>query len=345
MNFGFKFQALKTHLNYIGNFSTTEYEYRTDKRTTSKIILSSSLLRIIRPQVIANYDHEAGRLARIGFYLHKRIFRKGQISLSLERNTVTGVNTVMLTFNMATPFADFTSRFIHSQDQVGITQMQRGSVRFNQETKRFRFVRRNGVGSGSAVVWPFLDENYNGVLDEGERLLPELKATVGGAASIKRRKDRIAFYDNLRPYDQYLVEIDPYSLDNPTLTPAHENYKVTLNPNTITEINVPIVTAGEVAGRVDRKITDGAVGVGGIKIFIVNEVTGKEIEMTTFNSGDFFYLGLVPGMYRAYIDPDQLEKYGYISKPAYSRFQIKTVEGGDYVGNVNFIIDAAENSN
>ena len=345
MNFGFKFQALKSHINYIGNYNTTEYQYRTDKKFTSKIIFSSSLLNIIRPQVIATYDHQAGRMSRAGLYLHKRIFRKGQISLSVERNFTSHVNTIMLTFNIATPVADFTSRFIHSREQVGLTQTQKGSIRFNQETKSFRFVRRNGVGSGSAVVWPFLDENYNGILDDGELLLPELKATIGGTASLKKRKDKVAFYDNLRAYDEYLVEIDPYSLDNPMLTPAHENYKVTLYPNTITEINVPIVTAGEVSGRVDRKIMDGTVGVGGIKIFIVNEVTGKEIEMTTFNSGDFFYLGLVPGMYRAYIDPEQLENYGYVSKPAYSRFQIKTVEGGDYVGNVNFVIDATDTSN
>ena len=70
----------------------------------------------------------------------------------------------------------------------------------------------------------------------------------------------------------------------------------------------------------------------------MNEMTGKITEIITFNNGEFYHLGLIPGMYRAYIDQDQLEKYGYISEPAYRSFQVKTVEGGDYVENINFII-------
>ncbi len=340
LNIGVKLMALKTNLNYIGNFSKTIRPGKVDGSSISKIILSSSLLNIIRPQIAASYDHSTSKISKMGIYFHKRIFRQGQLSLSLEDNRAYNSKSIMLTFNISTDFADFTSRGIYSNGSVGFNQMQKGSVRYNQHSKSFRFVKRNGIGAGSAVVSPFVDDNYNGILDHGETILSDLKTRIGGASVIRNRDDKVSFYDNLRPYDPYLVEIDQYSLDNPMLTPAHENYRVILKPNTVTAIHIPVVTAGEIGGKVDRKITDGSVGIGGIRLIVVNEKTGKETELITFNSGEYFHIGLVPGMYRAYIDPTQLERYGYEADPPYSRFQIKTIAGGDYVGNINFMIEA-----
>ncbi|MCP4634705.1 MAG: hypothetical protein GY855_17385 [candidate division Zixibacteria bacterium] len=342
MSIGIKVMAFKTHLNYIGNFRKTIHANRVESTSLSKIILSSSLINIIRPQIAVSYDHVTSKLSKVALYLHKRIFRRGQISLSLEDNRAFNSKTVMLTFNMSTDFADFTSRGVYSHGTVGFNQMQRGSVRFNRHTKSFRFVKRNGIGAGSAVISPFIDDNYNGILDDGETILTDLKTRIGGASVIRDREEKFAFYDNLRPYDSYLVEIDQYSLDNPMLTPAHENYRVMLKPNTVTAVNIPVVTAGEIAGKIDRKIKDGSVGIGGIRLIVVNEMTGKETELVTFNNGEFFYIGLVPGMYRSYVDPTQLERYGYTADPPYSRFQVKAISGGDYIGNLNFMIEAKQ---
>ncbi|MCK4574091.1 MAG: hypothetical protein KAU36_06955, partial [candidate division Zixibacteria bacterium] len=234
--------------------------------------------------------------------------------------------------------ANFSTRAISSGGQKSITQTQRGSVRFDQENTSLRFVRDNGVGSGSAIIWPFLDENYNGKRDEDEQLLPELRARLNGVVGTKRKREEIYYYDGLVPYDDYLVQIDPISLDNPQLQPSHENYRVMINPNVITGIEVPIVTAGEVSGLIERVIPGAKVGVGSIKIIVINEKTGAEVQVTSFNNGEYFYLGLVPGMYRALLDKDQLDKYGYRAEPEFRTFQISTVEGGDFVEDMNFLL-------
>ena len=338
LNYSFKVRVAGVNLNYIGYNKHSDYYSRTDKQTVSKLLLSTSLLKFVRPQVGVNYDHDREEFSKIGLYLNKRIFRNGQITFSYERNPIAGYDIYMATINFYTDFASFTSRFVKTGSRNGFTQTQKGSIRFDHNSNSFRFLRHSGIGSGSAMVWPFHDANYNGTRDEGERLLSELRAKISGGARVDRRDDNLSYYDNLRAYDEYIVEIDPYSLDNPLLRPSHEYYKVTINPNTVTMINVPIVTAGEVAGKVDRVIPDGTIGVGGIKVKVLNEVTGKEMEIVTFNNGEFFHLGLIPGLYRAYIDPEQLERYGYVSEPPYVKFQIKTIEGGDYFGNANFIL-------
>ncbi len=338
MNYGFKVQVLGLGLNYIGHNQKSIYPTRTEKELSSRILLSTSLLRFLRPQASISYNHTEHKIMKIGFYVNRRIFKRGQISLSLERDPESRQNTIMATLNFFTDYAAFDSRFVQSGENHALTQTQRGSIRFDPNLKSFRFRRHSGLGSGSAVIWPFQDDNYNGIRDEGEELLPELRAKISGGARIDRARDRLFYYDNLRPYEEYIVEIDPYSLDNPMLQPAHENFRVAVNPNVVTTINVPIVTAGEVAGRVDRLIADGTVGVGGMRVIIINEATGKEIELVTFNNGDFFHLGLVPGMYRAYLDPEQLKNYGYASDPPYIKFQMKTIAGGDYFGTAAFII-------
>ncbi|MBN2226094.1 MAG: carboxypeptidase regulatory-like domain-containing protein [candidate division Zixibacteria bacterium] len=338
MNYGFKLPLYKLSTTYLGAAKLAKYFNRTERSLTSQIFITTQFLRWLRPQFKLNYDHELNQLSQYAVYLHRRIFKRGQLTFTYERNEVSETNRIMISFNIFNDFANITSRVNVHGDQVIATQLQRGSILFDQDSKSFRLDRRYGLGRGTAVIWPFLDENYNGRYDEGEEVLKDLKASIGGARGVRNSQNGLYYYDGLRAYDEYLVEIDEYSLDNPMLRPAHQNFKVTINPNTVTSISVPIVTAGEVGGIVERAVETGRIGVGGIKLIILNEVTGQEIPATTFNDGSYYYMGLVPGLYRVTIDAEQLKRYGYHSDPRDQSFQIKAVEGGDIVGGIDFLI-------
>jgi len=342
MNYGLNGSIYKFHLNYIGAFKISKSALRTDRDLTSQLFLSTSFIKWVRPQLRATFDHSQNHFSSLGIYLTKRVFKLGQISFSLERNLLARTNFLMLTLNLFENFAEFSSKYYNVSGQTAFTQMQRGSIKFDQDMGRFRFDRKNGVGFGSALVRPFLDDNFNGVLDSSEQILPDLRARVEGLNGTASGRNKAYYYDGLRPYDEYSIRIDPNSLDNPQLQPAHDNFKVTVNPNTVTTINIPIVDAGEITGAVDRIIQGGKVGVGGVKIIIVNEANGKETKITTFNNGEFYFLGLVPGDYKAHLDQTQLGGFGYKSEPAEIPFSIKTVSGGDYIKDINFLIVPAE---
>ncbi len=338
MNYGFKLPLYKLNVTYIGATKMAKYFDRTEKSISSQIFITTQFLRWLRPQFKINYEHDINKLSQYAVYLHRRIFKRGQLTFTFERNEISKNNRFMISFNIFNDFANFTSRVNVHDDQVIATQLQRGSILFDQDSKSFRLDRRYGLGRGTAVIWPFLDENYNGQYDEGEEILRDLKASIGGARGTRNSQNGLYYYDGLRAYDEYLVEIDEYSLDNPMLRPAHQNFEVTINPNTVTSISVPIVTAGEVGGVVSRPVETGKIGVGGIKLIILNEVTGEETPVTTFNDGTYYYMGLVPGMYRVTINAEQLKRYGYHAEPRDRNFQIKTVEGGDVVEGVDFLI-------
>ena len=107
-------------------------------------------------------------------------------------------------------------------------------------------------GLGSAVIRPFLDDNYNGEYDEGEQYLAGLRANIKGAGRRTHGEQRLYYYDRLRPYAEYMVEIDEVSLDNPLLKPTADHFSVTVNPNVVTSVEVPLVLGGELSGSVMR---------------------------------------------------------------------------------------------
>jgi len=265
--------------------------------------------------------------------------------MSVEHNAISNSNTFMVNFNLFSPFADFNSRVMRTNDKITINQIQRGSVKYNRENKSIMFDRKNSVGLGTAVVRPFLDNNYNGVMDEGEEYIPGLRAKVNGARVKLEGNNKQYYYDGLRPYEDYMVQIDQYSLDNPMLKPTYENYQVKINPNVVTAIQVPIVAASEISGKIERQIGSVSVGIGGIKIVLMNLSKETLIELTSFNSGDYYYLGLTPGTYKAFIDPTQLEKYGYTAIPEKIEFEIKPLEGGSVIEGINFKLVPSPDNN
>ncbi len=339
MNYGTTASVLRFHLNYVGRYKISKYPGRSDETITSQIFASPQFLRWIRPQFRAVYDHSADRFNMFGVQLHKRLFRIGQLSLALERDAVSNTNQVMLTLRLLTGFADITSRTIFAGNRVAMSQVQKGSIRYDQEERRLWFDRRNGVGSGTALIRPFLDNNNNGAKDKDEQFISGLKAKVAGGRPRRSRGERqYYYYDGLRAYDQYLVQIDQYSLDNPLLRPTHENYEVFCNPNIVTTIDVPLVIGSEVTGRVGRQADSVVVGQGGIQVMFFSLAKESAIQVTSLSNGEFYYLGLIPGSYRVYLDPDQLKQYGYRSEPEVIDLIVDPTDGSQAIEDINFVL-------
>ena len=336
MHYGFNTSLARLNVYYLGKYQITRTQGRSMESLLSEVFSSIYISRWLRPQFRFTYDHTESEFSRVSLYLSRRVLRTGQLSFSVERDLRSETNVFRLTFNLFTDFADFTSRAAYSNNTATVNQVQRGSVRYDQEAGKLLFDRHYGVGRSAAVVRPFMDDNYNGVRDPEENLVPGLRARVPGGRERTRGDDRVYYYEGLNPYDEHLVRIDPVSLDDPLLKPTYEGYRVPLNPNMVTTINVPLVLTGEVDGMVTRRAEAGSVGQGGIKIQFLHLAKESVTEVMTFNNGEFFYLGLVPGKYRAYIDPAQLKRLGYRSEPEFIEFEMEAVEGGGLVSDLEF---------
>jgi len=338
--YGFSTSISRLYLNYIGRYKISRYKeaQREIKTASSQLIAGLRSSWLVQPQCRLDFDHNRNQVVRYGVYLTRRVFRMGQLSISYERNAMSRSNLFMVTLNIFTPVADLNTRSVITSRNLALAQSQRGSIRYNQETSSFRFSRRSGVGQSQAVLMPFIDHNFNGYHDDGEETISGLRARIEGAGSHLDSENKIYYYDRMQAYDEYIVDIDEYSLDNPLLKPVHDCYKVRLNPNMVTAIRVPIVTVSEISGSVKRQTDKTRAGIGGIKIQVINLTNGSIKEITSFQGGDFYYLGLIPGRYRARIQPEQLSTHGYRSQPESIDFEISPVEGGTVLDDLDFLL-------
>jgi hypothetical protein len=338
MNYGATASFLRIYANYIGRYKRTIYPNRSAKSMLSQMLVSTDLLSWLRPQFRIDYDHDVNQFSRFGVYLTRRVFKTGQLSLSYEHSPLYGSNMVMLNFNFFNSAATFSTRAAYSNKDISMNQMQRGSVRYDRAANKVRLDRRNGIGYGSAVVRPFVDLNNDGVPNKGEEFLLGMKAKIQGTGGRPVPRGNVFYYENLRPYDSYTISIDPTSLDNPMLKPAYENYKVSVNPNVVTSVNVPVVMAADISGVIERETPGGNVGIGGIRLKLLNVGKDVSFDIVSFSSGQYYYLGLIPGHYRAYLDPEQLNRYGYIAEPPSLEFDVLPSESGSSIENINFVL-------
>jgi len=166
------------HLNYVGQWQQKKGAAGDLLTNTlsSKIMGSVEFHRFFRPQFRLDYDHSEGEITRYGISLAKRLWRSSQMSISYENNPAARNSSFLVTLHFFTNFLDFSSRTQVSEGRVAMSQLQQGSIRFDQHKTRFLFDRRRAVGYGSAVVRPFLDENFNGQRDKNEETIPGLKS-------------------------------------------------------------------------------------------------------------------------------------------------------------------------
>ncbi|MCH9032660.1 MAG: hypothetical protein IIB00_10440, partial [candidate division Zixibacteria bacterium] len=341
-NYGASAPFRPVHLNFLGRYTINKVGDISNSVITTQLIATINALRWFRPQIRLEYDHTNTQLVKYGIFIGKRVFRTGQLALNYERNNFTESNQITLTFNLFTNYAHIQSRSIAVRDQIVVNQVYRGSIQYDQSTKSVRFDKDNAVGLGAVVVRPFLDVNYNGARDAGEESVSGLWAKVRGSSGQRRKSDNLYFYERLQPYDNLLVEIDAQSLDDPILRPTNENYHVKVTPNMITTIDIPVVTTSDISGKVTRMTEHGEVGAGGVRIFILNISSDIVTEVTTFNDGEFFYLGLLPGKYRVYLDSKQLAESGYRADRDGRNFEILPKRGGESIRGVNFNIIPVE---
>ena len=127
---------------------------------------------------------------------------------------------------------------------------------------------------------------------------------------------------NLIPNLEYSVVIKDDKLRNPNLVPKYKNFTFITDPNVFKEIDVPFYYTTEINGSVVVVNKDKPVEMPGVTVSIINDLTGDKIDLTTFNDGSFYEIGLLPGKYSVYIDPVIVKKYNARSEPQRISFEL-----------------------
>jgi hypothetical protein len=287
---------------------------------------------------VARYNATDAVLLSYRAELEKRI-AKGFISASFQRNIQS--NDFYLNVGCKYDFSFVRATALTSQSKIdsGNSISAQGSLAFGGGNGYIHSNVNSSISRGGILLYPFLDLNQNGVLDNGEHLVKITAARVNGGRAVFSKNDSIVRIPNLNSFTNYILTFDDTDLDNIAWRFKHKTYQVLVDPNQFKRIDVPILSMGEISGMTYIEKENSLKGIGRISIKIYKKDSDKLVtEILSESDGYLYNLGLKPGEYRACIDPEQLKNLDFVAEPACRYFTIKTLEEGDIVDGIDFIV-------
>lgn len=179
--------------------------------------------------------------------------------------------------------------------------------------------------SGSISVRVYLDENYNGLFDDGDTPLEGIQFKADGTTEkTKTGKDGIALLTGLETYRNIEIELAKGTLEDPYWISDPEGVSVVLRPGIAAQADFPVVTTGEVDGTVYRRKGEWANEVRDVIVQLVDP-SGRVVYQTETAFDGFYLLDFVkPGTYTLRVDPNQIKQLR-LSPPK----ETEIVIGGD----------------
>ncbi len=208
---------------------------------------------------------------------------------------------------------------------------------FNQEL--FINSRMSGlqVGTSSAMLRFFLDDNANGIFDEGEQLVPNVNAKIlQGGRRLHDKESGLSRYVGLQQYAEYNVVIDAESFPNPLWVAYTPTFTFVTDPNSTKIIDVPCYSTGVIEGQVTRNDGIESVPQAGVKIHILRTDSTFVDVLPVYSDGTYYKAGIPPGDYLAWVDSAQVAILNVKSVPELLTFTIGKTTYGDFVDGLNF---------
>jgi len=291
---------------------------------------------LIMPQAQYNYTGREFMTAKLG--IEKRVFERGYINLSAERNFRHNITMGELGLRYDFSFAQTGLSARQMNKESTFVQYARGSFINDRATDWLKADNRTNVGRGGISVVAFLDLNANGLHDTGEPKVPGLNVRSSSGTLEHCEKDSTIHITGLEPYVKYYIEIDESSFENISWRLEKKSYAVVADPNMLKLIEVPVFVRGEATGTVLIENKEGKRGLGRIIVNFRNSegiIAGRTL---TEEDGYFSYFGLAPGLYQVRVDSSQLRRLGLVSDPDSIMFSIMTNSEGDYIEGLDFML-------
>jgi hypothetical protein len=321
--------SLSTNALFIGNTKPGIYS-----NLSLALKLPGSI--IMRPQAQYGYTQKKLLSAKVTF--EKHLLEHGFLNLSLEQNMISDIRLAELGFRYDFSFAQTGLSVRQSDKKTTLVQYARGSIINDGKSKYIGFDNRNNVGKGGITIIPYLDINANGVKDRGEPKVFGLNLHTNGGRIEKSERDTTIRILGLEPYTSCFIDLDPNSFDNIAWKLPVQTLNVTVDPNMLKHIELPVTVAGEASGNVTLLKNGEKKGIGRIILSIYATNLKSAGKTLTEEDGYFSYLGLAPGSYIVCVDTAQLRRLGMKSEPQSMKFDIAAKINGDVADGLNFTL-------
>lgn len=187
---------------------------------------------------------------------------------------------------------------------VSGTQFVQGSVLWDRQGGRLGVAPGPALERSGLAGSVFMDENANGRRDIGEPGIARVRLLVGSLGTVTDSGGAYRIWD-LLPFEPVIVALDSMTLESPLLVPLYAQASIVPGPNRFRTLDIPVVQAGVIEGRVVRAGTTR--GVGGVTLILTERRSGVRRTLVTFTDGGFYLLSVKPGDYELAVRDDILE--------------------------------------
>jgi hypothetical protein len=195
-----------------------------------------------------------------------------------------------------------------------VSQYVQGSVLYDPAGRQVAFAAGPSLERAGISGRVFLDGNGDGRWQPGEQTIDGVRVRAGFVTALSDSSGRYRIWD-LPAFEPVLVAVDSSTLASPLWRPAYNSVSVETGPNRFRTLDIPIVPAGVIEGRVVRQTVDSTVGVAGLRLLLRRYGSGQTEQLVTFSDGGFYLLGVKPGSYELSVDPAVLARLGQSASP------------------------------
>ncbi len=286
-----------------------------------------------------DYNLNVHRVENLNLSLSKAIARYLRLDLEWNRNFLHNFDNFSFRLTVALPPALVISSYEHTPNMDLFAQNIQGSIGYDGTERELVPTNRMWSHLASATFRMFVDANGNGIYDPGEQLMDDANVDFRESVTKQRDKNGAIHVINLQPYKRYNVKIDISKVKNPLLVPGKTEFSFITNADVFTRVDVPFYISGIIEGKVDLNLEKAINDLSGIRLYAKSmDGEGDVKTISTFSDGSFYTMGLLPGRYRLYIDPGQLDILDAKSFPAADTLVIKQKEDGDQISNLDFVL-------
>jgi len=206
---------------------------------------------------------------------------------------------------------------LDTDNKVQASLNTRVGLGFEPTSATFDLHNKSLATSGSVSARIFLDQNGDGIFDEGDELLPDVELdAVQSRRSAMSDQNGIAHIPDMPRGRLTDVRIDRDSFADPFWASVYEGFSVRPRSGVNTSVDFPVVVSGEIDGTVSLKDSGGLTRAANSYTLRLFTPTGR-LAQGTKTSYDGFYIfnNILPGTYYLAVDNADAKATGYTAPP------------------------------
>lgn len=193
------------------------------------------------------------------------------------------------------------------------------------------------AGMGAASVRVFLDNNDDGVFDEGDEPIEGIHIKRQGNPGLDQtNKDGILLVTNLPPNRYIDLEPAMSDLEDPLWVPSIKGVHLLSRPGATSLVDFPIIKTGEIDGTTYLFDQNRLREVGEVELELIN-AHGKLVKTIKSAPDGFYVISEVPiGQYLVRVSPKQIKDLGlYEVQPV----QVTVSAKNQFISGINFRLE------